>query len=294
MNYNSLNKKFYKNGYLYKFRAISAPKATFLLNQFNQNFQNTKDILKEELIFRPDMVFKSFRELAENKKILTVVKKILGKEVVCWYTMLFYKQNKNYVSFHQDLKYWKFKNDKCLTVSVALTKSNKKNGCLSVIKGSHKKNYEHKLQLFDKKNLLSSNQSVNISKLSKPFLFSLSPGEFTVHHGDIIHGSFPNYTSSPRVLCALRYCAADNPSEIYKYGIYLGNFKKRRIKNFKLLSNFKNDFTKKQLEIRELLIRQNIKYQLQKRIKNKLFLKFIIFLLTKNVRFFIYKFYKYF
>ena len=37
----------------------------------------------------------------------------------------FIKKSK-FVSFHQDLKYWKFLNDKCLTVSLALTKVQKK------------------------------------------------------------------------------------------------------------------------------------------------------------------------
>ena len=290
MNSNIIKKKYYKDGYLYKFRAISEQSAKKILNEFDQNNYSTQSVLKEELCFRPDMVFKSFRDLAENKKILRVVEKILGKKIVCWYSMIFYKNNKNYVSFHQDLKYWKFKNDKCLTVSLALTKSNVRNGCLSVINGSHNKNFKHNSKLFDKKNLLASNQSVNISSLPKPFMFILSPGEFTVHHGDILHGSFPNLTNNPRVLCALRYCAVDNPSEIYKYGIYPGNLKKRKTKNFKSIPNFNKNFSNKLLKIRESLIKENIKYQLQRKIKNKLISKIITLLLTKKIRSVFYKF----
>lgn len=289
MNYNTIKKKYYRDGYLYKFRGISEQSAKKILKEYDQNNYSTQSILKEELRFRPDMVFKSFRDLAENKNILRVVEKILGKKIVCWYSMIFYKNNKNYVSFHQDLKYWKFKNNKCLTVSLALTKSNVRNGCLSVIKGSHKKNFEHNSKLFDKKNLLASNQSVNISSLTKPFMFVLSPGEFTIHHGDILHGSFPNLTNNPRVLCALRYCAVDNPSEIYKYGIYLGDLKKKGSKNFKPIPNFNKNFSNKLVKIRESLLKENIKHQLQKKIKSKLILKIITLLLTKKIRSVIYK-----
>jgi non-heme Fe2+,alpha-ketoglutarate-dependent halogenase len=282
----AIKKLYEKQGYYYKDRAIKATKAKLILAKFEKNYnKNCPLILKEEFFYKPHLIFKSFFDLTHNKNIINVVKKILGKKVVLWNSLIFYKNKKKFVSFHQDLNYWKFKNPNCLTVSLALTQSNIKNGCLNVIPESHKKKYLHKKKFIDKNNLLSSNQYINLSKKQNPIPFILNPGEFSVHHGNILHGSFENTSDLPRVLYAMRFASFENNSDIYKYANYLYKPKEEE-KYFIQLPKCKNNYDKVCLMYREILIKDAISLQLQLKLKSFYFLiypfKFII--LSKTFR----------
>ena len=89
--------------------------------EFNKKFAYKNRCIEKEFIYKPHLLIKSFNETIYNKNILKAVKTILGPNVVCWNSLLFYKSTNNFVSFHQDLKYWEFVNSNCLTVSLALT-----------------------------------------------------------------------------------------------------------------------------------------------------------------------------
>lgn len=114
----NLKKKFYRVGYIYKYRVIFEENAKNILREFDNNHHNHNNYLMDEMNFRPDLMFRSMHDLVYNRKISEVVKQILGPKVVSWYSLLFYKRKKKFVSFHQDLKYWQFKNETCLTVPV--------------------------------------------------------------------------------------------------------------------------------------------------------------------------------
>lgn len=266
-------KKIYLNqGYLYKFKAINKDLAQKIQNDFFKNLKNKHNFLiNEELKYRPHMIFKSFHDLVENKNIIKIVKSILGDKIVLWNSLIFYKKKNNYVSFHQDLKYWKFKNDKCLTVSLALTKSNIENGCLKVIPRSHNQKFKHKRKFRDRNNLLGSNQSVKLKKNFKSFPLILNPGEFSVHHGNILHGSDPNTSLEPRVLFAMRYAAYDNPSSIYKYANFLFNDDEK--KYFIPLPSCKKNYDPKILKFREKLLKDAASLQLE--LKTGIFFKLL-------------------
>ena len=137
--------------------------------------------------------------------------------------------------------------------------------------------------------MLASNQKVDIKNLPKPFPFILSPGEFTIHHGDTLHGSYSNNTSTPRVLFAIRYAALSNPSKIYKHGVFFQKYKNKETKNFKKLPNFRKNFDAKSIFLREKLLQQTIKFQINKKIKNRLLNKLIFCFLSKNIRSVYYK-----
>lgn len=261
MNYQELYKK---NGYLYKFRAIDTLKTEQLLNDFKENYRyhiKPQFLIKQELFFKVHLLFKSFNEIIRERKILDIVEQIIGKNIVCWNSMLFYKKKAKFVTFHQDLKYWKFLNEDCLTVSLALTKSTTKNGCLVVIPESHKKAEEHK-KIYSPNNLLANYQSVNVDKREKKF-FELEPGEFTVHHGNILHGSYENKTNDDRVLLAIRYAHEKNISKIYNSATYISNKKNLFIKEPECNQNF----DRKCLNFRENLLRVQYKFYFEKKFK---------------------------
>ena len=249
----NLRKIYNEQGYIPSIFGIETRKANYLLSdfEFNKKFAYKNHCIEKEFIYKPHLLIKSFNETIYNKNILKAVKTILGPNVVCWNSLLFYKSTNNFVSFHQDLKYWEFDNSNCLTVSLALTNSNIENGCLTVVPKSHKKNFYHKMSPDGQENnMLVYSQTIETKGMRKTPLI-LNPGEFSIHHGDLVHGSFPNKTRKPRVLFSIRYCTSDNKSKIYKTASY----KSRKLNNFIKEPAVRKNFNRDSLEFREKLLK---------------------------------------
>jgi non-heme Fe2+,alpha-ketoglutarate-dependent halogenase len=274
MNY---QEQYKKDGYLYKFKAFDDLRAKKLVEEFNINFKNhlrPNFLIKQELLYKIHLVYKSFNDVVREEKILEIVREILGKNIVCWNSLLFYKKKSKFVTFHQDLKYWKFLNEDCLTVSLALTKSTIDNGCLIAIPGSHISEENH-LKKYSPNNLLANYQSINVEGRKKKF-FELDPGEFSIHHGNIVHGSYENKTNDDRILLAIRYAKDDNLSKIYHSATYInkkpGLFEREPL----CKKNFDND----SIKFREKLLR--IQYEVYFKKKYKLLSKIGLYHLASN------------
>lgn len=149
-----------------------------------------------------------------DQKILDVVTKIIGNDVLCWNSLIFHKKanSKSWVSMHQDQNYWGIEENKALTVSIALSSSTVENGCLKLLPESHKIKFKHE-DLSESNNLLARGQSIKYAKdkIEKNFVNIISePGECVFFHSNIVHGSFQNNTNKDRVLYAMRFLTPDN------------------------------------------------------------------------------------
>ena len=79
---------------------------------------------------------------------------------------------------------------------------------MRVASGSHNEQLTH-TDTFHKDNLLSRGQEINAEVDEKDAVdLELSPGQMSLHHVRIIHGSNPNPTKTRRVGFAIRYIAA--------------------------------------------------------------------------------------
>ncbi len=286
----SLKKYYNENGYLYKFRAFNLEKASALVNEFNNNYHNHFSphiLLKNEMIYKVHLLFKSYNEILFDKVIKEKVEEILGKDIVCWNSLLFYKKNAKFVSFHQDLKYWQFKNSDCLTVSLALTESTKDNGCLVVVPKSHL-NQEVHIKEKSSDNLLANFQSVNVENKKRKFL-ELEPGEFSIHHGNILHGSYANKTNKTRILLALRFAKSSNSSKIYKTATYINS---SLSKNYISEPIINKNFDKEALKYREKLLKETYVYYFKKKFHIFNFKLFLYLSSNLIIRYFYYLFFR--
>ena len=61
-----------------------------------------------------------------------------------WLEILFFKPkySKKFVGWHEDKTYWKLKNNKVLTFSIAITESLPENGCLKILHERRKVEYK--------------------------------------------------------------------------------------------------------------------------------------------------------
>jgi ectoine hydroxylase-related dioxygenase (phytanoyl-CoA dioxygenase family) len=133
---------------------------------------------------------------------------VLGPELLCWTTNFFIKEAANpaFVSWHQDSTYWGLSAPEVATAWVALTPSTEANGAMAVIPGSHKSDQIPHRDTFDRHNLLTRGQEVVVAvDETQAVPLILKPGEMSLHHVRLVHGSPPNPSKGRRIGFAIRY-----------------------------------------------------------------------------------------
>ena len=214
---------FYKNnGYFYPIKLFEEDEVNNIYYNFERTFIKNGNIINKEYLSKSHLILPWTSKIILNPNIINNVKKLLNSnDILCWSSTFFVKEPKKsqFVSWHQDIKYWGLKPANLVTVSLAITPSNLKTGCLNVISGTHKdKIFIHKKQI-DKKNLLSQGQSIDDKLINQDKIINLElrPGEGSFHHPNIIHGSDKNDSENYRILFAIRYISSDVKQESNQY-----------------------------------------------------------------------------
>lgn len=151
-------------------------------------------------------------DLIHHPSVLDAVEDILGHDIVCWASSIFPKQPRDpgFISFHQDGTYWGLNSMDVTTAWVALTESTPENGCMRVVPGSHKEPVHPHKETWAEDNLLSRGQEIQVDVREEEVAdIILKPGEMSLHHVNIIHGSNANHSDRKRIGFAPRYIRPD-------------------------------------------------------------------------------------
>ena len=140
--------------------------------------------------------------LGTNPNILDVVEDLIGPDILLYQNTVWAKNagESTYVSFHQDNTY--FGHTPCEVVSVwlALSPSKPESGSMRFLAGSHKLGQLPVRYEVEQRNMLSSGQHVDADLSAfAPVATSLEPGEASLHHAFLVHGSPPNISADRRV-----------------------------------------------------------------------------------------------
>ena len=141
---------------------------------------------------KPHLHSKWVSDLVRHPRVLDAVESILGPDLLIWRSVFFVKlaRDPHYIAWHQDSAYWGLSTDDEVTAWIALTESTAANGCLQVVPGSHRQPaVPHALQ-FSEDNLLVRGQKalVDVAE-SDARRLELRPGEMSLHHVRMLHGS---------------------------------------------------------------------------------------------------------
>jgi len=151
-------------------------------------------------------------ELVHHPVILDAVESLIGPDILCLMSNLFTKEagSGSYVSMHQDNAYWGVEADDIVTAWVALSPATAASGVMKVEPGSHTAN-RTQVNTYAKDNLLTRGQAIPDEELNpdQAVYMELQPGEMSLHHFRIVHGSDPNLSDDRRIGIAIRYVAAD-------------------------------------------------------------------------------------
>jgi non-heme Fe2+,alpha-ketoglutarate-dependent halogenase len=157
---------------------------------------------------KPHLLFPWLADMVRHPRVLDAVEDVLGTpDILCWASAFFAKDagDGSFVSWHQDATYWGLSSPDVVTAWVAFTPSTVASGCMRVVPGTHLRQLEHK-DSFHERNLLTRGQEIaaEVDEADAVDVL-LEPGEFSLHHVLIVHGSAANRADHPRIGFAMRY-----------------------------------------------------------------------------------------
>ena len=199
---------FARNGYHFPLRALSADEALGYRHRLEQSEATLGGPMRGTLRSKPHLLFTWANELIRHPAIVDAVEDILGPNLLVWSSSFFIKEARDpsYVSWHQDSTYWGLSHPDVVTAWLALSVSVVDNGAMRVIPGSHRKDQLPHQDTFAENNLLSRGQEVMVEvDEAEAVDLELQPGEFSLHHVRLVHGSDPNNANYRRIGYAVRY-----------------------------------------------------------------------------------------
>jgi non-heme Fe2+,alpha-ketoglutarate-dependent halogenase len=195
--------RYRERGILHPLPAITPPEARALAERYLGN----AEFIQGRNNQKPHLLFTWLDALVRDARILDAVESVLGPNLWCWGAQFFAKPpgDAAYVSWHQDATYWGLSSPDVITAWVALTPSTHTSGCMQVVPGTHHRQVRHE-DRFDDSNLLSRGQEVAVKVDPESVVdVELQPGQMSLHHVLLFHGSEPNRATHPRIGFAIRY-----------------------------------------------------------------------------------------
>ena len=151
------------------------------------------------------LAFGFLADLAADPRVVDAAESLIGPDISLWSTVLFIKapDSPAFVSWHQDAFYMGLDSDNFVTAWVALSPSTRESGCVSIIPGTHRGRAAHD-DTFGADNILTRGQTVSDVDEASAVDLVLRPGQMSLHHPWLVHGSQPNCTSRRRVGVAMQ------------------------------------------------------------------------------------------
>jgi len=169
--------------------------------------QETGQEAGKTLRVKSHLIFPWVLDVARNPRILDVVEDILGPDILLFISVIWDKKpgDKTFVSYHQDGTYYGFDRRASVNLWMALSEANQQTGCMRFLPGSHQDGIHDHQELGGDKNLLTRGQTVIGVDDDNAVDIVLEPGQCSIHHENLIHGSHPNRGDDRRMGYAMVY-----------------------------------------------------------------------------------------
>lgn len=202
---------FRRDGFLFPVRVFSREEALGLRGELERHEAASGAPLQGRLRVKSHLLFTWADRIVHHPVILDAVEDLIGPDILCWTSNFFIKEaaSPGFVSWHQDAAYWGLDPEEVVTAWVALSPSDLESGCMKVMPASHLESHIPHVDTFAKDNLLTRGQEIAVEvDESKAVSMPLEPGEMSLHHIRLVHGSAPNNSRDRRIGLAIRYLPA--------------------------------------------------------------------------------------
>lgn len=207
----SMKRQYDRDGYVFPLRVMSADTAAGYRSQLEHvehEIRNDKE-KRRALRRHSSLVLPFVDQIARLPAVLDPVEAILGPDILMLDSPFFIKEARtpHFVTWHQDLHYWGLDKEDEVTAWIALSPATPESGCMRFVAGSHRQVIAHK-DTYDDNNLLTRGQELSVEVDEQDAVdAALRPGEMSLHHGRVFHGSNPNNSADRRIGLAIRYVA---------------------------------------------------------------------------------------
>ena len=150
------------------------------------------------------------RDLFLSEPLVDVAEQVLGRDVALFVTYAISKRAGDglEVRWHQDAAYWPISPMSTFTLWLAVDDSDRENGCMRVIAGSHRDCVvrDHEIDASGQTTLplglagIDGDAAVDVE---------VEAGAFSVHDPFVLHGSNPNRSTRRRCGITIKYIATD-------------------------------------------------------------------------------------
>jgi non-heme Fe2+,alpha-ketoglutarate-dependent halogenase len=197
-----------QQGFLFPLPVLSDSEAAALRTKLELLEADHGGQLPARINRKPHLLLTWLNELIRDPRILNPVEDVLGPDILCWGSGFFIKNANDpaRVTWHQDSTYWGLSKPDIVTAWLAFTPSTPENGCMRVVPGTHTLEQLPHRDTFAQDNLLSRGQEVSVKvDESRAVDIVLAPGQMSLHHVMLVHGSEPNRSALRRIGFAIRY-----------------------------------------------------------------------------------------
>ncbi len=200
--------RFERDGWLAPIPVMSADDAHAIRERLEHEERRLGGPLSGTRLQKPHLLYPWLADLVFDETVADAVEDLYGPDLFCWSTTLFAKEahTGSFVSWHQDSTYWGLSRPDVVTAWLALTPSTSANGALEVISGTHLLDQLPHRDTFAAENMLTRGQEIAVDVGdARPSVIELQPGEMSLHHVRLVHGSAPNDSDDRRIGFAMRF-----------------------------------------------------------------------------------------
>jgi hypothetical protein len=202
---------FTDNGYyLNRNQLFSPEKLDGLEAIFNEHLADKGDKLSDELD-TPHFRDARLLDYLLGDEVLDLVEPLVGPDIALWSSHFISKEpfTGRATPWHEDSAFWEGRlseYDRIVTVWLALGPSNRENGCMRVIPGTHNNGFSE-YRPTDMTEQTFHAEIVEVDEASAVD-FELERGQCSLHDGRIMHGAKPNRSPIRRTGYTMRYIPA--------------------------------------------------------------------------------------
>lgn len=196
------------DGIVFPVDALSPSEAERCYNRFAAMAAAEGGVLGRQTNRKPHLLYTWIADLIRHPNVLDAVEDVTGPDILCWGSTFFHKpaHSPAFISWHQDSTYWGLSGPDVVTAWIAFTPSLPVSGCMRVVPGTHTSDQIPHHDTFAPDNILSRGQEISVEvDPASAVDVVLQPGQFSLHHVRIFHGSEPNRADWPRVGFSIRY-----------------------------------------------------------------------------------------
>ncbi|MGU9962073.1 MAG: phytanoyl-CoA dioxygenase family protein [Candidatus Puniceispirillales bacterium WSBS_2018_MAG_OTU23] len=203
---------YHENGYIAPIDIFSEDEALALRSELEMLERDHADAVTGKNRNNVHYVTPLFDGIAHHPKILDAVESLIGHNILVAGTTLFIKEpeQKGFISWHQDARYIGLEPYNWATAWLALSNVTTENGCMYMWPKSHHDGQRDHVDTFSEDNLLTRGQTVMDVPEDKIVPIQLRPGQLSIHHPWVVHGSSHNMSQTRRIGFAIQsYIGAD-------------------------------------------------------------------------------------